>query len=413
MKNLFNKYIQTLETYIMFQIKAEATRLTPMLVEKNRSPIFLSMGAPTQAPPQLAIKELQRALETDKMHSYSTPRGEKSFLEAVALRMKNRFGVDLDPASEIFSLIGSKEGIANFIRALCNPTDVTKEKDIILIPDPGYASYKEMIKVSGGLAYPIPLTHENNYKPDLEDVMTELENDGFDKKKVKAVIVNYPNNPLGVCADLDYYKKVVAFCKKYDIILMSDLAYSDMYFDEAYKPHSVLEVEGAKDVTIEFHSLSKTFAMTGWRIGWACGNVDAVSFLGKLKSSIDTGIFKAVQKASTKVLNSKEGEEYIEYWNKQYAQKQQMMLDGFRDLGWDMDRVCYAPATFYLWLPIPPRFESSADFCRQVLETSGIVFVPGDAYGKFGEGFFRISFVDTNDNLKEVILRLREDGFTY
>ena len=237
--------------------------------------------------------------------------------------------------------------------------------------------------------------------------------DGFDKKKVKAVIVNYPNNPLGVCVDLKYYEKVVAFCKKYDIILMSDLAYSDMYFDEAYKPHSVLEVEGAKDVTIEFHSLSKTFAMTGWRIGWACGNPDAISFLGKLKGSIDTGIFKAVQKASTKVLNSKEGEEYIEYWNKQYALKQQMMLDGFRDLGWDMDRVCYAPATFYLWLPIPPRFESSAEFCRQVLETSGIVFVPGDAYGKFGEGFFRISFVDTNDNLKEVILRLREDGFTY
>lgn len=413
MKNLFNKYIQTLETYIMFQIKAEATRLTPMLVEKNRSPIFLSMGAPTQAPPQLAIKELQRALETDKMHSYSTPRGEKSFLDAVALRMKNRFGVDLDSASEIFSLIGSKEGIANFIRALCNPTDVVKEKDIILIPDPGYASYKEMIKVSGGLAYPIPLTHENEYKPDLEDVLIELEKDGFDKKKVKAVIVNYPNNPLGVCVDLKYYEKVVAFCKKYDIILMSDLAYSDMYFDEAYKPHSVLEVEGAKDVTIEFHSLSKTFAMTGWRIGWACGNPDAISFLGKLKGSIDTGIFKAVQKASTKVLNSKEGEEYIEYWNKQYALKQQMMLDGFRDLGWDMDRVCYAPATFYLWLPIPPRFESSAEFCRQVLETSGIVFVPGDAYGKFGEGFFRISFVDTNDNLKEVILRLREDGFTY
>lgn len=413
MKNLFNKYIQTLETYIMFQIKAEATRLTPMLVEKNRSPIFLSMGAPTQAPPQLAIKELQRALETDKMHSYSTPRGEKSFLDAVALRMKNRFNVELDSASEIFSLIGSKEGIANFIRALCNPTDVAKEKDIILIPDPGYASYKEMIKVSGGLAYPIPLTHENNYKPDLEDVLKELENDGFDKNKVKAVIINYPNNPLGVCADLDYYQKIVNFCKKYDIILMSDLAYSDMYFDEAYKPHSVLEVEGAKDVTIEFHSLSKTFAMTGWRIGWACGNPDAISFLGKLKGSIDTGIFKAVQKASTKVLNSKEGEEYIEYWNKQYALKQQMMLDGFRDLGWDMDRVCYAPATFYLWLPIPPRFESSADFCRQVLETSGVVFVPGDAYGKFGEGFFRISFVDTNDNLKEVILRLREDGFTY
>ena len=413
MKELFNKYVQTLETYIMFRIKAEASRLTPMLTAKNRTPIYLSMGAPKQAPPQFAIDELKKALDEPNINSYSTPKGEKYFIDAVAQRMKNRFGVELDPQSEIFSLIGSKEGIANFMRALCNPTDVEKEKDIVLIPDPGYASYKEMLKVSGGLGYSIPLTLENNYMPDLEDVMTQLEKDGYNKRKVKAVVLNYPNNPLGACATLDYYQQVVNFCKKYNIILISDLAYSDMYFDEELKPHSVLEIDGAKDIAIEFHSLSKTFAMTGWRLGWVCGNKEAVAFLGKLKSSIDTGIFKALQLASAKVMNSKEGEEYIKLWNKNYAGKQKIMLDGFKALGWDMSKICYAPATFYLWLPIPPRFNSSADFCKQVLETSGIVFVPGSAYGKYGEGFFRLSFVDEDEKLLEVFQRLKEDGFTY
>ena len=413
MKELFNKYVQTLETYIMFRIKAEAARLTPMLTEKNRKPIYLSMGAPTQAPPKCAIEELKKALDEPSIHSYSTPRGEKYFIDAVAQRMKNRFGVELNPQTEIFSLIGSKEGIANFIRALCNPTDIEAEKDIILVPDPGYASYKEMLKVSGGLGYSIPLTLENNYMPNLETVMDSLEKDGYDKKKVKAVIINYPNNPLGACATLEYFKEVVDFCKKYNIILISDAAYSDMYFDEKLKPHSVLEIEGAKDVAIEFHSLSKTFAMTGWRLGWVCGNKDAVAFLGKLKSSIDTGIFKALQLACAKIMNTQEGEEYIQKWNKNYARKQKIMLDGFKSLGWDMAKICYAPATFYLWLPVPPRFDSSADFCQQVLETSGIVFVPGHAYGKYGEGFFRISFVDSDDKLLEVFKRLQEDGFIY
>ena len=195
--------------------------------------------------------------------------------------------------------------------------------------------------------------------------------------------------------------------------MISDVAYADMYFEGEEPPASILEFDKAKEIAVEFHSLSKPYAMTGWRIGWACGNKDAVSFLGKLKSSIDTGIFKALQLACAKTLNSKEGEEYIKLWNKNYAIKQKIMLDGFKDLGWDMSKVCYAPATFYLWLPIPPRFKSSADFCQQVLEKSGIVFVPGHAYGKYGEGFFRLSFVDDDERLKEVFVRLQKDGFVY
>ena len=413
MKNLFNKYVRSLETYIMFKIKAEAARLTPELAARNRAPIYLSMGAPTQNPPQFAIDELKKALDVPNIHSYSTPKGEKYFLEAVAQRMKNRFNVDVDPQSEIFSLIGSKEGLSNLMRALCDPVEIEKDKDIILIPDPGYASYKEMIKVAGGLGYSMPLTLENNYMPNLESVMNNLEKDGYDKNKVKAVVLNYPNNPLGACATLEYYEKVVEFCKKYNILLISDVAYSDMYFDENLKPHSVLEVDGAKDVTIEFHSLSKTFAMTGWRLGWVCGNKDAVAMLGVLKSAIDTGIFKALQMACAKIMNLPEAEEYISIWNKNYAKKQQIMLDGFKQLGWDMSKICYAPATFYLWLPIPPRFSSSADFCKCVLEKSGVVFVPGHAYGKYGEGFFRLSFVDKDEKLIEVFDRLKEDGFFY
>ena len=229
MQEFFNDYVQTLETYIMFRIKEKVARITPELKAKDRAPISLAMGAPTQAPPKFVVEALKKALDIDGIHTYSTPRGEKYFLEAISRRMKERYGVDIDPATEVFSLIGSKEGLANFMRLLCNPTVNEKEKDIILIPDPGYASYKEMIKVSGGLAYPVALKAENNYMPDMEEVLRQLQSEGLDAKRVKALVINYPNNPLGATATKEYLTTVVDFCKKHHIILASDAAYSDMY----------------------------------------------------------------------------------------------------------------------------------------------------------------------------------------
>lgn len=413
MKELFNNYVQSLETYIMFQIGEEATRLTPELEAKGRAPIKLSMGAPVKNPPQFVIDKLKEALDIKGIHSYSSPKGEAFYLEAIAKRMKTRFGVDLDPKKEIFSLIGSKEGIANLIREIINPTKEEFDRDIILIPDPGYASYKEMIKVSGGVGYSVPLTIENNFMPDMDEVWEQLKKDGYDEKKVKAFMINYPNNPLGATATLEYYKKVVEFCKKHKILLMSDAAYADMYFDENNRPPSIFEVEGAKDIAVEFFSFSKPYAMTGWRLGWVCGNAEVISMFGKLKSTLDTGIFKALQKAASEVINSKEGDEYIKEANVGFKKKQDIFLKGLKELGWDTDKLNIPSATFYLWLPIPPRYKTSKEFTDDLMKKSGIVVVPGHAFGGFGEGFFRVSIVCSDENLQEVIDRMKTDGFYF
>ena len=228
MQEKFNDYVQSLETYIMFRIKETVAKITPELKAKGRAPIALSMGAPTAAPPKYLINALKAALDEPGIHTYSSPKGEKYYREAVARRMKERFGVELNPDTEIFSLIGSKEGLANFIRILINPTTVDEDKDIIMVPDPGYASYSQFIQCSGGYAYPIPLKAENKYMPDMEEVLAQLKKDGFNEKKVKAIIVNYPNNPLGATATREYLQSVVNFCAKHEILLISDAAYSDL-----------------------------------------------------------------------------------------------------------------------------------------------------------------------------------------
>lgn len=411
MQEIFNDYIQSLETYVMFRIKEEVARITPELVAKNRAPISLSMGAPTQMPPKFALEALKEAIDEEGIHTYSSPKGEKSFREACALRMKKRFGVNVNPDTEIFSLIGSKEGIANFIRALINPTTEEKSKEIIMIPDPGYASYKEMIKVSGGIGYSVPLTVKNNFMPDMEEVLAQLIKDGYKKEKVKALLINYPNNPLGATATREYLESVVKFCRKHNILLISDAAYADMYFKAELKPMSILEIEGAKDIAVEFHSLSKPYAMTGWRAGWICGNPEAVKIFGKLKSTLDSGMFKAIQTACAKILNSPEGDEYIEEANKGFRAKQQIFVNGLKELGWGEFNI--PDATFYLWIPIPPRYKTSAEFTEDLMHKSGIVAAPGSAFGNFGEGYCRISIVCSEEKLREAIERMKTDGFTF
>ena len=412
MQEKFNDYVQTLETYIMFRIKETVAKITPELKAKGRSPISLSMGAPTAAPPKYLIDALKSALDEVGIHTYSTPRGEKFYREAIAKRMKERFNVELNPETEIFSLIGSKEGLANFIRVLLNPTTVDDDKEIIMVPDPGYASYGEMIKVSGGKAYSVPLTPENNFMPDMDEVWENLIKEGYNPKKVKALLINYPNNPLGATATREYFKTLVDFCKKHNILLMSDAAYTDMYFKPELKPMSILEIEGAKDIAVEFFSFSKPYAITGWRLGWICGNSDAVKVFGKMKSTIDSGLFKALQKACAEILNSKEGEEYIENANKRFKRNQDIFVKGLKEeLGWGDFNI--PDATFYLWIPIPPRYKTSAEFTDDLMRKSGVVMVPGDAFGKYGQGFCRISLVCSEDELREVIRRMKEDGFVY
>ena len=413
MKELFNDNVQSLETYIMFRIKQKTAELAPVLKEKGRSPISLSMGAPVDPPPQFVTDKLIEVLQNDKkIHTYSNPKGENYLIDAIIERMKRVYNVELNK-NEVHSLIGSKEGIANFIRELINPKEDIKEKDIILVPDPGYASYVQMVTVSGGHAYPVPLTPENNYMPDLEEVLKQLEKDGFNPKKIKALAFNYPNNPMGVTCTREYMQKAVDFCIKHHFILLADAAYIDLNLPGTEKLPSILECKNAKDTAIEFYSFSKSYAMTGWRMGWACGNKELVEMLGKMKSSIDTGIFKALQKAGAAVLNSKEGDEYIVEANKKYKTKIDILLNGFEKMGWDIGKIPEPKATFYVWLPVPPRFKSSEEFTNYVLETSGVVFVPGSAFGKNGEMWFRISATATEQEIKEAVERLISDGMHF
>lgn len=413
MENLFNEDVMALDTYIMVKLKEKTAQLSETLAKKNRSPISLSMGAPTANPPEMLIEKLKEYLTEDNIHQYSVTRGEPYYRQAVAQRMEERFGVKLDPNSEIFSLLGSKDGLANLIRFLINPRHDKLEKDIILIPDPGYASYSQMVQCSGGLAYPIPLTKENNYQPKMEDVFAKLKEDGYDEKKVKAIIINYPNNPLGVSATREYAQQIVEFCRKKDILLISDAAYCDIYFKEEDKPFSLLEFPGAKDVTVELYTLSKPYAITGWRLGWICGNKDVLSRFGKAKSTIDNGIFRALQKACAYIMTSPEGDDYIRQANLGYKKKQSIFVKGMRELGWEIKDEDLPRSTFYLWLPIPRKYDSSFKFCEDLLEKSGIVVVPGDAFGNYGKGFFRVSFVCSDEKLQEVIDRMKADGFKY
>lgn len=413
MKNLFNKEAMSLDTYIMVKLKEKTAQLSEKLSQKNRTPISLSMGAPTANPPQVLIDKLKEFLTEDNVHTYSVTRGEPYFRQAVAERMKRRFGVVLDADKEVFSLLGSKDGLANLIRFIITPTEDEIEKDIILIPDPGYASYSQMVQCSGGKAYSIPLTQENNYQPDMEKVLESLVAEGLNPEKIKAMIINYPNNPLGVSATREYVQTVIDFCKKHDILLMSDAAYCDIYFDENEKPFSVLEFEGAKDIAVEFFSLSKPYAITGWRLGWLCGNSEVISRFAKAKSTIDNGIFKALQKACSYIMLAPEGDEYIVQGNLAYKRKQSIIVKGLKELGWPIDENSLPHSTFYLWLPIPRKYKESFKFCEDILEKSGIVIVPGCAFGKYGEGYFRLSFVCSDEKLKEVIERMKSDGFRY
>ena len=413
MKELFNEYVKSIETYIMFQIKQETARLTQELTARNRAPIALAMGAPVAPPPEFVYEKMIEALSIPQIHTYSSPKGETWFLDAIAKRMKNRFNVELDPHTEIFSLIGSKEGLANFIRALINPTTISAEKDIILVPDPGYASYTQIIKSNGGLSYGYALTKENNYQPEFTQVWENLKNEGFNENKVKAVIINYPSNPLGATCSKEYMQKIVDFCKEKNIILISDAAYCDLYFDEQDRPHSILEIEGAKDVAVEFYSFSKPYSMTGFRLGWICGNADAINAFGRLKSTIDTGLFKVIQKAGAEILNSDEGEKYIKKSNIDFKRKIMIIINGLRELGWNINDEDIPKATFYIWQPIPERYKTSKEFTDDLLKKSGIVVVPGSAFGANGEGYFRLSAVADDEQLEETISRMKQDGFYF
>ncbi len=340
------------------------------------------------------VAKMQEAVANGKNHDYPPYEGTKSFREAACEFYKKRFGVTFDPQKNVLALIGSKEGIAHSFMAFTDPGD------IVLLPDPAYPVYSIWAKFMGAVPHYMKLTAENGFMPDLDAIPEDV------AKKATMMWINYPNNPTGAVATRECYEKVVAFCKKYDILLCSDLAYSELAY-EGYRPLSIFEVKGAEDVAIEFYSLSKGFNMTGWRSGFAIGNAEAIAAFSIIKTNTDSGIFKAVQDASVEALlhSSTYGEEQ----NKLLQKRRDVLVNGLNSLGWNIK----APlATFYLWIPVPKGY-TSAGFCAEVLEKCGIVIVPGNGYGEAGEGYVRAAITTSEARIKEAVERLKQAGIRY
>lgn len=373
---------------------AEIDKKRQAAVARGVDVINLGIGDPDQPTPKHIVEAAQEALNNPLNHRYPPFGGTKEYKEAAIKWCANRFGITIDIESEITSLIGSKEGIHNIILAFVNPGDV------VLLPDPAYPVYKSSTLLAGGTPHAMPLTDANNFLADLDAIPEAV------AKKAKIMFLNYPNNPTAAVCDLAYLEKAVAFAKKHDILLVHDLAYSEMTFD-GYKAHSVLEVPGSKEIAIELHSLSKTFNMTGWRIGFAIGNAYAVKALAQLKSNIDTDVFRVVQVAAIAAFNGPRTD--IDRCNKIYAERRDLASAALKKLGWDIRAL---KATFYMWLPVPTGMTSS-DFSTLMLDEAGIVVPPGTAYGDCGEGYFRMSLCTDKARLEEAFKRMEKNSITF
>jgi LL-diaminopimelate aminotransferase len=368
---------------------AEIDRLKRDLVARGKDVIDLGVGDPDLPTPDFIVHALAEAAEDPANHRYALDRGMPAFRQAICRWFQNRFGVPLDPEKEVVPLIGSKEGIAHLPLAILNPGDVS------LVPDPCYPPYKSGTWFAGGIPYLMPLLESNEFLPDLSAV------DPAALKKAKMIYLNYPNNPTSAVASKAFFKEVVEFAHRHELIIAHDAAYSEIGF-EGYEAPSLLEVEGAKEVTVEFHSLSKTFNMTGWRVGFAVGNPDLVSLLAKVKSNIDSGIFQAIQLAGKKALE--EGEAAHEEIVKVYQKRRDLFILGLQQLGWNVK----APkATFYCWIPVPPG-STSTELAMKFLEEMNIVVTPGNGFGLNGEGYFRISLTVPETSLEKAVKRIEK-----
>lgn len=354
--------------------------------------IDLGVGDPDIPTPPHIVQAMRHAVDDPRNHGYPSYSGMESFREGVARWYNRRFGVTLDPSTEVISLIGSKEGIAHFPLAFINPGDIA------LVPTPAYPVYRIATLFAGGEPYFMPLVRENHFLPDLEAIPEEVAD------RAKVMVINYPNNPTSAVADLDFFSRVVAFAGKHHIIVCHDAAYTEMAFD-GFRPPSFLEAEGAKECGIEFHSLSKTYNMTGWRVGFAVGNAGGIAGLGAIKSNIDSGIFQAIQVAGIVAL---EGDQTcVKDMTGIYEARRDLMIRGLREAGLEM---ITPRATFYVWVHVPEGY-SSASFVERLLEEAGLVVTPGNGFGEPGEGYFRIALTKDKKRLSEAISRLKSMKF--
>jgi LL-diaminopimelate aminotransferase len=363
---------------------AEIDRQKKELRDKGVNFIDLSIGDPDIPAPQTIVDTLYTAAKDKDNQKYALDQGKYTLRKTIKNWFKRRFNVDLDENNEILPLIGSKEGLVHFPLAFVN------KGDYVLIPVPGYPGYRGAGLFSGAKIYEMPLLEKNRFLPDLERIPLRIRN------KAKIIYANYPNNPTSIVAPHDFLKEIVDFCLKYGIILAYDNAYSEIYFEN--KPQSILEIAGAKEIAIEFHSFSKTFCMTGFRVGWACGSEKLVRGLLKLKTNIDSGIFGAIQEAAAIGLEKEEG--YIEKIRQIIKERRDYFIAGLKDKAFNK---VYAESTFYVWAKLPRKAKSSIDFSKLLMQEKRIVATPGVGFGKYGEGFIRFALTVDKQALKEAI----------
>ena len=350
--------------------------------------VTFGIGDPDIPTPDPIVDRLVQASRTPANHRYPETDGLPQVREAIAAWYKDRFGVDqLDPGSEVLPLIGAKEGIGHVAFCFLDPGDVA------LVPDPGYPVYAAGTLFAGAESYYMPLLEENGWLPDLEAIPPEV------ARNAKVLWLNYPNNPTGAVADGDYYRKAIAFAREYDVAVLHDAAYSEVVFN-GYKALSFLEVEGAKDIGIEFHSLSKCFNMTGWRFGSAVGNADMIQALFKIKSNLDSGIPQAIQEMAIEALTG--SQQHIQDNNAIYQKRRDTVMDALIRLGLG---VVPPKAALYVWARVPEGY-TSASFTARLLDDLAIVVTPGSSYGKHGEGYIRLSLTTPDDMINKGVGRL-------
>ncbi len=364
----------------------ELDRLKNEKLKEGADVIDLGIGDPDIPTPQEIVEVAKRALEKAEYHRYPANPGSLFYRKACANYMQRRFGVSFNPEDEVVALIGSKEGIAHFPLAFVNPGDV------VLCPDPAYPVYHLGTLLTDGEPYYMPLLWEKGFLPDFSAIPEEI------FKKTKILWLNYPNNPTGATADKEFYKEAVRLAKKYNFIIASDAAYVELYYEEP--PLSIFEIEGAKELAIEFHSLSKTFCMTGWRIGFAVGKRELVQALAKAKSNVDSGVFTTIQEAGAYALNNLES--LVPPLREIFKERRDYFAQALEELGYELKKPS---ATFYLWVKVPKGYTSS-EFCKRVLQELAIVITPGNGFGSAGEGYFRIALTVEINRLKEAKERL-------
>ncbi len=377
--------IKKLPPYLFVEIDKAKRRAR----SEGRDIIDLGVGDPDSPAPDFVVSALTEAVRDASTHRYALDAGLPALREHIAEWYRMRFGVCLDPATEVLPLIGSKEGIAHMPLAFINPGDIA------LVPEPCYPPYKSGVLFAGGSYEVLPLNAERNYLPAMDQCSESL------LDKAKMLYLNYPNNPTSACADPGFFSDIVARAERHSIIVAHDAAYTEICYD-GYRPPSFLQVPGAKEVGVEFHSLSKTFNMTGWRIGFVAGNADIISALAKVKSNIDSGIFTAIQRAGIAALRHYEA--HIHELRRHYQERRDILYRGMRSLGFD---VAKPSATFYLWIRCRKGLDSLS-MAGVLLEKADIVVTPGVGFGAAGEGFFRMALTVASPRLEEALERIKK-----